>query len=231
MIHRVKMICKTIPLFLIAFSLLNATNRELGEVTITIDEIDEQLYNIQNALLYKNVSIEYDSTVLIQNYEGNQILVYPQLREGSNNVLRLIIGEIQEPNRNFYDIFLNLGSYISDTIHWTNEYNKVFLSKNGRTLPIEARSININGSINFRELDKKNRFAGQIHLEFDFPLIYSGTLNHIKINGSYDVLSGEYREISMASASNGNIRKKRNRSTIHMLIIFSVLFFLYLGFK
>ena len=50
--------------------------------------------------------IEYDSTVLIQNDEGNRILVYPQLREGNNNVLRLIIGEIQESNRNFFDIFL-----------------------------------------------------------------------------------------------------------------------------
>ena len=89
--------------FLISFSVLNATNSELGELTITIDEIDVQLYNIQNALLYKNVLIEYDSTVLIQNDEGNRILVYPQLREGNNNVLRLIIGEIQESNRNFFE--------------------------------------------------------------------------------------------------------------------------------
>ena len=217
--------------FLISFSVLNATNSELGELTITIDEIDVQLYNIQNALLYKNVLIEYDSTVLIQNDEGNRILVYPQLREGNNNVLRLIIGEIQESNRNFFDIFLDLEQSISDTIFWTNENNKVFLSKNGRTLPAEARSKNINGSINIREGDKKNRFAGQLHLEFDFPLFYSDTLNHIILEGSYDVLSGEYREISMASASSEDIKKKKTRNTIHMLVIFSIIFFVYLGFK
>ena len=64
----------------------------LGNLSISIDNGPAEAFPILNALLSRNVSVGYDSTVMVENKESREILFYPQIRKGNENILQIVAG-------------------------------------------------------------------------------------------------------------------------------------------
>ncbi len=221
-----------ILIFISFFTPLNANDLDFGSVSLQIDRLPTQTLAIQRALLYRNVNIEYDSTVLVQSEKSADVLFYPQLNKGNQNVLRLIIGETGESNENFIDMFFNIGDTLPDSIVWNDQENRVYMAYNGIAQAIKPQSHNIDGTIHISSGDKDERVAGNLKLNFDMRLFAEDQLpRNFKIEGDFDVPVGEYRSSSLGSAAKEEEMKKKYRKNLYLAIIGGVLLVVLFGLR
>ncbi|MFZ0391886.1 MAG: hypothetical protein WAN36_15600 [Calditrichia bacterium] len=216
-------------LFLIGGTALAAD--DYGNIYLDIQGLPAGKLPIQRALLFQGVTISYDSTVLVQNPKGQRILYYPQMNEGSGNVLQLIIGEQTDSVANFYDVYVDLGDTLQKEIRWTNRSGSVFLAYNGLAQPFTPSSRNISGSISL-DTQNKEAVAGTIDIRFQQKLLMEdASPRQIILKGDFDVPVGKYRESSIAAAETEKQKKNKYRNNIYLAVVISIFILAIFGFK
>ena len=178
-----------------------------GEVTFSINDSSSQTYTIRQALIYRNVSLQNDTSIIVQNKSDAQFLYYPQLSSGTKNILRLIFGEEAGTNRDFYDLYIDLGDSLPDNISFNNDQNRIFLNPKGEMTHADYRTDAINGLVHIIQNSKNKEVAGNFDISFHQKDLNGKILEKfIKINGEFDVPMGKYPEISLSSqVANGKM--------------------------
>ena len=208
-----------------------AQEGDFGKLNIKIDDEPERSYQVQRALLYRQVSIKYDSTVLVQNKMSSDIYYYPQLDSGQQNVLRLLAGTFKKDKQDFFDIFINIGDSIPDSLTYTNSTNDIFISKNGKIQLFKSNSQNINGSIHIK-YEKEKVVAGRLDLSFLINnYLEIDRTEEFVLNGSFEVAAGDYRELSMGITSSDKEASSKKKQSLYFAIILSVFFIVIFGLR
>lgn len=208
-----------------------AQEGDFGKLNIKIDDEPERSYQVQRALLYRQVSIKYDSTVLVQNKMSRDIYYYPQLDSGQQNVLRLLAGTFKKDKQDFFDIFINIGDSIPDSLTYTNSTNDIFISKNGKIQLFKSNSQNINGSIHIK-YEKEKVVAGRLDLSFLINnYLEIDRTEKFVLNGSFEVAAGDYRELSLGTTAAEKNAKMKRKQNLYIALLISLFVVAYFGFK
>ena len=220
------MVCLMLP------GALLAKDKNFGQITLKIDQADSVKLDVQMAFLYRDVSVKYDSTILIQNSESSTILLYPQVSKGDKNVLRIIIGKIDDKNPRFLDMFVELGDTVLDSIRWTGERGKIFITYNGVLKAEKTTTEDINGDIILQRDKNGEIIAGKIQLTLSVPLFNSRDVpNQLAIRGAFDLAVGDFRELTVGQNISDVEKKQRKRQNLYLAIVFTVFLIAIFGFR
>ncbi len=209
-------------------TILWSDESKLGVVGVKLDNHELINFEVKQALLYRKVSIEYDSTILIQNQKASKILYIPQLSSGKGNTLRIILKKIDDQSNNFLDIFFHLGDTIRDTLFWEDVTNKIFMTASGKALPFKPMSEQIEGKIIFTRNNDQEIISGKLEMDFYLGLFDSvNHLNHIFLDGYFTILVGDYRRITLEKSLTREEKRKRVSNVTQFAIITSIFIFAY----
>lgn len=210
---KIKFIFLIIPLFII--SQLFAMEK-MGEIKIRINDDIPRYYLIKQAFIYQDVSIAYDSSIVIQNKETSQVLFIPQLSMGETNLLRLVFGDIDSEHPDFFDYYFLLGDSIPDTLFWQDAIGKIFMTYNGRPYNFIAISKGINGQITFIRNKSGEFISGAIKVKYSMPSSASAKkFNRFELDGAFSLIVGDYHKLTL----NSNYDKAKKKRTIRKNII------------
>jgi len=225
-------VCVMLLMYFVFPTVTLAKDKNFGDISLRIDQADSINMDVQMAFLYRNVSIRYDSTILIQNPESSKILLYPQVSKGDENVLRIIIGKIEDKNPTFFDLFVVLGDTVLDSTSWYGEEDKIFITYNGVLKAEKTQSEDINGYV-ILERDKNGEYvAGNINLELSVPLFNSQDLaNRLYMKGSFDLAVGDFRELTVGQNISDIEKKQKKRQNLYLAIVFTVFLIAIFGFR
>ena len=209
-----------------------AKTKEFGEISIRIDETDSLTLDVQMALLYHNVDVDYDSTILIQSPENSKIMLYPQLDSGDQSVLRIIIGKIDDQNPTFFDMFVVLGDTVPNFVEWKGDREKVYITYNGILRSEMSVSEDIHGRILFKRDGEGEIVSGSLHLSLLIPLVgRMNKANRVRLKGSFDLAVGDYRELTLGKNISDLEKEKKKRNNLYLGIIFTVFLIAIFGFR
>jgi hypothetical protein len=188
---------------------------KMGDIKIRINDGAPRSYVINQAFIYQEASVTYNSSIIIQNEETSQILYFPQLSMGKNNLLRLVFGDIDDKHRDFFDCYFLLGDSIPDTLFWQNARDKVFMTYNGRPYNFVATSEGINGQITLNR-DKDGEFiSGNIKVNYRVPNSASAKkFDRFELDGVFNIVVGDYRKLTMKSDYGEAMKKQVRRKNI-----------------
>jgi hypothetical protein len=218
-------------LFIVFMIPVLADEPESDKLSIKINGEAEQLYQVQRALLFRQVKVEYDSTVLIQNDTSSQVYYYPQLDAGKENVLRLLVGTINNEKQDFFDFFINLGDSVRDSLTFKDDSADIFIARNGKMQLFKSTSQNINGFLQV-ESKKEKVIAGQMDLSFTIKnYLQINQTENFQIKGSFGVTTGDYRELNMGMTTKEKETKSKRRHALYLAIIVSVFFIAIFGLR
>jgi hypothetical protein len=169
------------------------------------------------------VNIKYDSTVLIQNNNTTNILYFPQLGEGDNNILRIIFGELDAEQLEYYDFYVLLGDSVDQTEIWDDTSDVVLMAKNGEAISYQPQTKKIKGQIVFNKKNDDEVESGQIRLGFDIDLLEGQSVfQKFYINGEFELAVGDYRELTMGEEVSDTERSKKKKQNIYIAVIVTV---------
>ncbi len=211
-------------LFLIMLSRIflfaQESESSFGSVQMQVDSSEAEKYYIKSAVLYQNAAADFDTTVQIQSDSSNEVLYYPQILEGENNILRLILGLNDD---NFYDVIFNLGDSLGDVIVYDADDSKVFFSYEGRLANFEQRTRNLNGRIIIDKLaSNEKQISGELNTTFELPLDKESTrTSTIRLDGAFKVHFGEFKSVSLATGGplQENKKKYANNLVLAMMLV------------
>lgn len=221
-----------LTLILITALVLRADEPFYGEMDLKMGSLMPVKYEIQQALVFRGVTVSIDSTAILQDTASVKVLYYPQLDKGENYVLRLIFGTETDSTIRFFDFMADLGKSIPDSIVWENEKGKVFLSYNGEPLPIPESSQQITGKIHLLKSKDEKTVTGDLDLRFLMPFS-SDQLRPIPIEmkGIFDVPVGEYRSARLVSIDEKKKLRDKYRSNLYLGIAISLFIVAIFGFR
>jgi len=209
-----------------------AESKRFGAISMQIDEADSITLDVQMALLYRNVKVDYDSTILIQSPENSRIMLYPQVGTGDQSVLRVIIGKIDDQNPLFFDMFIVLGDTVPNSIQWEGERGKIFITYNGILKSERSLSEEIQGKILFDRDNDGEIVSGSMQLSLLIPLIEStNKANRLRMKGSFDLTVGDYRELTLGKNISDLEQQKKKRNNLYLAIVFTVFLIAVFGLR
>lgn len=211
-------------IWLFSVSALWANQEEFENVKIQIDNLEQMNYALERAIIYRNVSITYDSTILIQSSESSQILFIPQLGKGKGNILRIILGDITKREKLSYDVYFLLGDEIPDTLLWGDEDNKIYMCINSIANTYVLQSKKINGHIIFTRDNKGNVVKGEVGVKFE--IVSSNEQERIRqfnLDGLFTLAVGDYLDISLEK-SISEMKRKNVRYRNILIGVFAAIF-------
>jgi hypothetical protein len=210
-------------LFLISSqAFLSAQDSELsfGSVQMQVDSGEGETYYIKSAVLYQNATVNFDTIVQIQSDSSNEILYYPQILEGEDNILRLILALNED---SFYDVIFNLGDSLGDAIVFDAADSRVFFRYEGRLSNFEQHTKNLNGRILITQpASSEKQISGELDTSFELPLDKaSARISTVKLSGTFSVYFGEFRSVSLATGSplKENKKKYANNLVVALMLV------------
>lgn len=217
------------------FSLMmgQESKEHFGTITMQKDAQEEQNFWVTNALLYENAAIDFDTTVQVQDEKEIVTYYYPQILEGKDKVLRLILEPQEKADGNFYDVTINLGDTLKDKIAFNNDSAKIYFNRNGQLSDFRQATKNLSGS--FLILPKKEEselISGELTISFDLPQSeQAAEFSRISMSGNLEVPTGEFREVSLSSSAPTKEQKSKYRQNIYFAIAITAIAILALGLK
>jgi len=217
------------------FSLLlgQESKDHFGTISMQKDAQEEQTFWITNALLYENASIDFDTTVQVQDEKEIVIYYYPQILEGTDNVLRLILEPQDKADGNFYDVTFNLGDSLEEKIAFQGDSAKVYFNQNGQLNDFQQVTKNINGIFLISTEKHENQIiSGELDISFDLPQTGQATeLSQISMTGNFEVPTGEFREVSLSSSAPTKDKNSKYKQNIYFAIIITAIAIIALGIQ
>jgi len=224
------LICYFIVLHFFVFTLWAQTEGEFGTIAVQVDDTPEQQYHVIQAMVYRSASLDFDTTALIQSEDGYNILYYPQINAGKENILRLILKLPDQDNKDFYDIFINLGDSVKESFNLEDKTSKIFITHNGRLQKNKQYVNNLTGLVLITQgLDNQEMISGELHTDFDISFS-ENRIYHLNMSGSFEVPTGEYRASSISSKKSDK-NKDKYKARLYTALAISALIILAFGIK
>lgn len=202
-----------------------------GEVYVQVNEEPETFYYAETVVLYRSVSVDYDTTVYIKSPTASEQLYSPQLSKGNNYVVHLILTAADTTARgrfSTYDVFINLGDTLWEQLEILDADSLTFIHPNGILTSDKFFSSHQTGKFDLVASQDGSRIGGNFHTEFDFPIPGMAIdTSHVKMRGQLNipessVRTGEETAITGAEKSKKNLT--RNIAFAVLLSAFIILF-------
>ena len=155
----------------VCFAQADAAN--FGKISIQFNDDTPQIYYAKNATLYRNVSVDYDTTLQVQGEKATQRYYYSQLSKGKHYVLHLILDAEQSvlgkgitPG---YDVYFDLGDTLTDPLQITDVDSQVFFYKDGEFSMEKYYSRNQSGVFSLPSGEEGLGISGRFSTVFEFP--------------------------------------------------------------
>jgi len=204
---------------------------QFGKVMVQINNEPERTFNVESAVFYRNVTVNYDTTVFLKSKSTTNMLFSPQLSKGDSYVLHLILTAAEPPQPNqtsTYDVYMNLGDTLWQQLEILDADSLTFIHPNGILTTDKLYSTRQTGQFNLVTSENEARISGTFQTEFDFPISDRGEeYSHIKMRGELDIPEGNLREgQETAIAEVKNTKKNRTRNILFAVLLsaFIVLF-------
>ncbi len=171
-----KLIGKIMLLMLVLTSvgLPQSNSEDFGLLEMQIGTRQPEKYLVQSAILYKDVSLVYDTTLHVSNDDSTVMYFYPQLYRGNQYVLHLLLEPEQKSLQGaspFYDFYLNLGDSVGDMITISGVDSNAFLLYSGRFTRNKLYSRNCEGEFQLSSKEELSwEVEGNFRVSFEFPV-------------------------------------------------------------
>ncbi|MGH1363374.1 MAG: hypothetical protein ACRBF0_07450 [Calditrichia bacterium] len=188
-----------------------------GAINLSVGTEVAQTYYAHNALLYNNVEIVYDTTLNLQSESGTKYFFYPQLRQGTQHVLHILLAEesdARNASKNYLDVYFMLGDTLTDEIVLSNTDSTAFLFKDGALAPQMIYANEHNARFNLIRTDSKSGVTGKFESAFIYA--FDGAVPaQIKIAGdlaipNVNLRSGQETGIAARKGVMSEDNRKRN---------------------
>ncbi|RMF60737.1 MAG: hypothetical protein D6748_03385 [Calditrichaeota bacterium] len=145
-----------------------------GDLTFRIGASEAQHYFVKSAILYRDVDVEYDTTLHVSSGDSTILYYYPQLKKGNRFVLHLIIEPQQQKlsdlGSEFYDFFFVLGDSLTDTLRIEGVDSSVYFFRSGQFTTRQIFSRNCKAYFELGERkDLSGNIEGTFAVEFEYP--------------------------------------------------------------
>lgn len=222
-----------ISIFVFCLMMAQQPDNHFGKITMQVDSQEAKTFWITNALLYENASIDFDTTVQVQDDKEVVTYYYPQIVEGTDNVLRLILEPQDHADGTFYDVTFNLGDSLEETIAFEEDTAKVYFNRNGQLSDFRQVTRNLNGSFTISTEKHENQLiSGELDISFDLPQTgHAAELSHISMAGNFEVPTGEFREVSLSSAAPAKRKSGKYKQNVIIAITITAIALIALGLR
>ncbi len=216
-------IMASIPLF------ANADSTHFGTVRLQINDGAAQTYFARNATLYRNVALSYDKSLQIQSEDLREQYFYVQLTEGTHNVLHLILdatAPVLESGWAYsYDVYLDLGETLNDTVFYDGVDSLAFMFPNGEFTRGLRYAKNQTGQFYIRSKAERYGVAGLFHTGFEYPLTgQADAFDRISLSGTLQIPETHLRQGGPGGISRVSTRKNNlGRNLLLSAILTAVL--------
>jgi len=209
---------------------------KFGNVAVQINDEPERAFDVESAVFYRNVTVNYDTTVYLKSKNlksknTTNMLFSPQLSKGDSYVLHLILAaaEPSQPGQtSSYDVYMNLGDTLWQQLEILDADSLTFIHPNGILTTDKFYSTGQTGQFNLVTSESGALISGTFQTEFDFPIPDRGQeYSHIKMRGNLNIPEGILREgQETAIAAVKDTKKNRTRNIIFAVLLsaFIVLF-------
>jgi len=199
----------------LSFCFAQPDTTNFGKIAIQFNDDTPQVYYAKNATLYRNVSVDYDTTLQVQGEKATQRYYYSQLSKGNHYVLHLILDAEQSvlgkgiaPG---YDVYLDLGDTLTDSLQFSDVDSQVFLYKNGEFSMEKNYSRNQSGVFNLPVEGEGLGIFGSFSTVFEYPSPNQpGVYDHVSFDGTLKIpgenlYRGREGGISQVSPQKGKV--------------------------
>lgn len=210
---------------------LSAQTGNFGEVTVQIDEQPEHRFIAKSALFYESVAIDYDTTVLVKSPPETRTLYSPQLRQGTNFVLHLLLAsplDTAAVHLPVYDVYFNLGDTLYEQLTFNNADSHAFLYTNGNLSPEKLYSRQQRGVFNLKPMEGGEGVAGSFDTQFEFPVSGGGGEYHrYRLKGSLRIPITGMRFGDETNIIQTDDHKKRLQRNVAIAVVISAFIILF----
>lgn len=165
-----------------------------GEVMVQINDRPAEKYYIGGVDLYKNVSIDYDTTLQVQEKDATVFYYYPQLDAGEHYVLHMILNSGGEGEKAPYDFYVDLGSSIDGEIVISAADSNLFINPNGRFTRSRAYAYDHNGTYRIASDPLSGTVNGSIRASFEYPAAGDGAAERFSMEGTFKIPTQNVQE-------------------------------------
>lgn len=215
----------------ISAMLAQSESGEFGKVMVQINDEPERSFYVESAVFYRNVTVNYDTTVYLKSGNTTNMLFSPQLSKGNSYVLHLILTSVEPPQpdqTSTYDVYMNLGDTLWQQLEILNADSLTFIHPNGILTTDKLYSTHQTGQFNLVTNESGALISGTFQTEFDFPLPdRSEEYSHISMKGELNIPEGNLREgqeTAIAAVKDTSKNRTRNILFAVLLSAFLVLF-------
>ena len=196
-----------------------------GEVSLSIGEAAPESLLVSNAYLFQDVEMVYDTSSQSQIGDETKFFYYPQLRQGSNRVLHLILSpaSLNSSSGNvesdlFYDFYVEVGADFNDVVTFSGADSNVYIYRNGRFPAAKDYSRAENGRVELQPTQVENRTEGSIDIEFEFPSSTGGEWERMHIAGELKFSEDNFRQGGETALSDVAAPKMHRRNLVIALL-------------
>lgn len=199
-----------------------------GEVMVQINDRPAEKYYISGVDLYKNVSIDYDTTLQVQEKGITVFYYYPQLNAGEHYVLHMILKSGGEDETAPYDFYVDLGNSIDGEIVISAADSNLFITPNGRFTRIRPYAHDHNGTYRIDSDPLSGAVNGIIRASFEYPAAGDGAAERFSMDGAFkiptqNVQEGDATNITSAESKDSVFRNLAYAAIGSLVIVLMVL--------
>lgn len=165
-----------------------------GEVMVQINDRPAVKYYIGGVDLYKNVSIDYDTTLQVQEKGATVFYYYPQLDAGEHYVLHMILNNGGEEDTVPYDFYVDLGNSINGEVVVSAADSNLFINPNGRFTRMRLYAHDHNGTYRIESDPISGTVNGAIQASFQYPAAGDSASEHFSMEGTFKIPTQNVQE-------------------------------------
>ncbi|RMG69151.1 MAG: hypothetical protein D6715_00540 [Calditrichaeota bacterium] len=204
---------------------------DFGKVFLQFNQAAPETFSVDEAVLYKEVAIRFDTTAILQNDGGFTVYFYPQLYRGTHYVLRMMLRRpAGKKGGGFFDVYYDLGDTLVAPLDIQDSTATVYFSANGQLLSFKPLARNFRGHFELVPGEKAKTVTGRFDTEFDYPLSAQRQhFAHVKIWGTLTVPAGKLHEVNLETLAYKKQRQKSFRRNVGVALIFIAIIIFFVG--
>lgn len=144
---------------------------DFGTVTVTLDDGTPVAHRVENATLYKDVDLSYDTTLFVRSDSVGDFYYYPQFNQGRRYVLHLILASGEsgagEPESSF-DVYFDLGDTLRQPLTLTGVDSAAYAFQGGLFSKSRQYSTGQEGTFDLAYDEAIGTVEGRFDTRFDF---------------------------------------------------------------
>ena len=228
----IKRIMCFLNIALFSLAIAQSQPEHFGQVYVQLNEDPEAVYYAETAVLYRGVSVDYDTTVFVKSGSDSERLYSPQLSKGNSYIVHLILtaADTAASKTRFttYDVFINLGDTLWEQLEILDADSLTFIHPNGILTSDKLYSSHQTGKFNLIAGQDGSNIGGSFQTEFDFPTPgMEIATSHIKMRGQLNIPESSVRTGEETGITDpGKSKKNRTRNILFAVLLsaFLILF-------